>query len=138
MFAGLNVIHIQRDDILAQGVSFSIAEQTDKWSSLDEGRNVEPQFDPAHIEERIDHIVGENQKINLICRFARLRRVKVTYEDLVVSPQREVDKILTAFGMPQAPINFEEVSLRRQSNEANASFIHKYLEISRDILSINN
>ncbi len=140
MFNGLNVIHVVRDDIIGQAVSFSIAEQTHKWSSLDPETNIAPKFDADDIESRIDRIFLENQRIKLLCRFARIDRHVVRYEKLIASPQEGVDILLNNININCISdnfIDFEEVTMERQFDRYNAEFIDNYTKHARAVLKLN-
>lgn len=87
MFPKTYVLHCQRNDTLAQAVSYAIALRTGRWISRQAGNGTQPSelmADPPlkEIERQIDYFHRANLLIRLLCDAHELRRWDIGYERL--------------------------------------------------------
>ena len=134
MFSSIRILHIERNDILAQAASFSIALQTKRWTSADTGIDVAPVYNEADIAHWMERLGNGNKLITQICSLYQLDRFRLTYEDLIDNPVSTLLAIHRWLGLPLLKFDVAKVNLSRQSDEHNESFIDRYRSKStRDI-----
>jgi LPS sulfotransferase NodH len=126
MFPAVFMVHMIRDDLLAQAVSLSIAVQTDRWASFMPGKAIEPRFDAGSIASTIQHYALANAHIQLIAGFADIQRVTVRYEDLVSEPDRCVRTVCEAVGVIFSEHNLPAPPYQRQADDCNDAFIRTF------------
>lgn len=126
MFPSVHVIHVERLDVLAQAVSFSIADQTKRWMSTQEGTGVTPQYDHADIRHRLDGIGFGNKLIRQICSVYGLDTFSTRYEDLMADPVNELNRMHKWLGIPLRRLDLTKARLRKQGNDTNDEFIARF------------
>lgn len=126
MFSSLRIIHMERLDLLAQAVSYSIADQTKKWTSSQPGNDVEPQYNASDITNRINGIGAGNLMIRKLCLAHDLDWIRVVYEDVMESPIAELERIHKWLDLSLLRVNLRRASTRKQSDVTNDDFIARY------------
>lgn len=132
LFSRVDIVHIERDDVLGQAISYCIAEDTSRWSSA---QKVEEEREPEYDHERIRVIMREialaSLRVRLTCEALTLPRIPVLYEDLVadingtvLNLSKELDVHLEADQLPPP-------ALKKQANDINADFRARFL---RDLI----
>lgn len=125
-FGDMRVVHVVREDILSQAISFSIAEQTQRWMSSQEGLNVEPIFDPTDILRRMNGVAVANARIVEVCQIVGLPRLRVSYEEVVADPLRQLGRIAVFLGRDLALGDAPRPDLHKQSDALNAAFREQF------------
>ncbi|MCA0998649.1 Stf0 family sulfotransferase [Alloyangia pacifica] len=133
MFPSVTVLHVQRGDLLAQAVSYSIALQTGQWSSRQDESEVEPVFDPDEILRSIESFQKANLLIDLICRTHGFPCFAVTYEQDTRKPEA-VGQILHRAGLAASGWQPGPPRLAQQRDARNAAFEARFLEEVRKVL----
>lgn len=135
MYAGgLRIIHITRQDLIGQAISYQIASQTLKWTSTQKTEiraDVEVQFDARQVTNMVD---GAQSSANGIAIFAEIfgyPRLSVSYEDLVRNPQRILDQIAGFAGREGEDWPVKPPQIERQSSALNDQFRQLYLTQAR-------
>lgn len=126
MFTSLHVIHVERLDVLAQAVSFSIADQTKRWISVHAGSGDKPRYDPTDIRNRLEGIGSGNKYIRQICAVHDLDTHMTRYEDVVADPVRELNRIHRWLGIPLRRFDLSKSRLKKQADAINADFIEAF------------
>jgi trehalose 2-sulfotransferase len=124
-FGPLRLVHLRRDDLIGQAVSWARAEQTQYWQDGDRPA-AEPRFDLGAIEDLVRTI--EDHDVAWTEWFAAqgVTPYRVTYEEVTADPGRAVQGILDHLdlGLPAgwrpAPRQ------RRQADEVNADWVRRY------------
>ncbi|MFD2845111.1 Stf0 family sulfotransferase [Paracoccus cavernae] len=85
---GMKVIHITREDLIGQAISYQIALQTRKWTSNQAGvgDDVVVQFDARQLTAIIDAIQADNSSIAMFAAAFGYPYLHVSYENLVEDP----------------------------------------------------
>lgn len=122
MFSSTYILHVERADVLAQAISFSIADQTKRWKSSQSGSGAEPTYDYNDIKRRMKGIGSSNASIRKISAALRSHAKNVFYEDIVDNPSDVVAHINTWLGFPADDIDLGETKLRKQADEINVHF----------------
>jgi LPS sulfotransferase NodH len=128
MFPWTKVIHIHRDDLVAQAVSFHIAARTNQWTSRQERNDVPISYDFADIRNRFNGLANDDRRIAQICSALSLEVVHVRYEDLVARPREEIAKILDFFGTKLDAKAVLEPTIEKQADAMNDELAQRFRE----------
>lgn len=137
MYAGgLRIIHITRQDLIGQAISYQIASQTLKWTSEQTGISADAEvcFDAKHLTHLVD---GAQDSANGIAMFAEIfghPRLHVSYEDLVQNPRRILNRIAAFAGQEGENWPLKTPEIERQSSELNEQFRRLYLTQAQQII----
>jgi len=101
MFPEVRVLHVLRQDVLAQAVSYAIALHTRQWTSKHAAEQVGVPFDPKLIEEVAAGFHQANLLIRLICDATGLRRWALAYEQMCHDPAHVASVMIPAGLAPQ-------------------------------------
>lgn len=124
-FGPLRMVHLHRDDVVAQAVSWARAEQTGYWQRGDVSLR-----EPAIDLDQVDELVRTAQAHNAawISWFAEqgVRPHIVTYEALVADPEPTVRTILDYLDV-EVPAAWRPASAHaKQGDEVNAEWVRRY------------
>jgi len=127
-FGRLQFVHLRRQDVVAQAVSWAKAMQTHFWHP---GEAVEPGGrDPHYDEELIGRLVGtiETFEARWATWFAAHSIVpcEVSYEELAADPLSTAHKVLDHLGLRLPPDRHLVVGHRRQADRVNADWAAKF------------
>lgn len=138
MYAGgLRIIHITRQDLIGQAISYQIASQTQKWTSQQAGigADVPVRFNARQVTGLVD---GAQASANGIAIFAEIfghPRLPVSYEDLVQDPHRILNQIAGFAGRAGAEWPVKPPEIERQVSALNEQFRQLYLtQVRQDML----
>lgn len=130
MFRETRLVHMVRQDVVAQAVSFSIAGQTKRWTSRDPGSgNATYSFDD--IERKIAAICESNMKIEALVSIIGLPVFKIGYEELVAEPNRVIREVGGWAGLDLAGWEAGPTRLELQRDELNSEFAARYRATAR-------
>lgn len=127
-YPNLKVIHIHREDIIAQAVSFHIAFQTGKWASFAEGHSEEVVFDYGLVRDLIDEITTGNAAIDILLNVTGHARLKLSYEALLADPEAAVTDALALIGTAPRTAVQPQPRFQRQATGRNAEFRRLFIE----------
>ncbi|WP_319773952.1 Stf0 family sulfotransferase [Breoghania sp.] len=133
MFQSLRIIHIRRQDVLDQAVSFSIAYQTQQWTSRQRSKG-KAKYSYKNIAKLVNQINQANNSIASICSVFSLQRTSVFYEDLIAQPEREVKRVSASLGFEVTDWTPPPPSIDKQANELNREFRERFAADSRSAL----
>jgi len=129
-FSNAKFLHIVREDVISQAVSFSIASQTKQWTSEQKAslaiENVT--YDSEAIESSILGINNSNAKFNLFFDTYKPEKLSISYEELSRNKENELRAVydfLNYFELDTHNFSLES-SIRKQSNELNERFVNKF------------
>ncbi len=112
------LVHITRDDRVAQAISLYRAATTNSWSSLsDHADDIEPPYSFAAIDGYVKALSAWEKNWEILLTTAHLPYATIRYEDLVGSEGPVVDEIARFAGIPQLGPASIAPRLRRQANE---------------------
>ncbi len=113
------VASVIRRNILAQAISFTIAEHTGEWTSFHPSSAVEPSINPERIAELMTDISHLNAEAELFFDLARPRLVRFIYEDVVEHTSQVRDRLEHATGLRAPPRRERTLDVRIQRKEVN-------------------
>lgn len=117
----IHYVHLLRRDLIAQSVSYHIAEQTGQWSSKWEKRD-NPTYDYNSIWNHLQRITHGNVAIQAFIRSRRVDAVTLYYEDLVKNTQFELCRLPCI--STESPL--QRAQLKRQTGELNREFADRF------------
>jgi LPS sulfotransferase NodH len=129
-FGRMGFIYLYREDVLAQAVSWSRAEQTNVWYETIDGRGdqggADPCFDRTQIDELLSAIEEHNRAWQDWFTAADVRPYEVRYEDLERDPRTTTCGVLGYLGLELAPGGAIEVRHRQLADRVNGEWIARY------------
>jgi LPS sulfotransferase NodH len=124
----LRFVWIQREDVVAQAVSFSRAIQTNEWTAGDRRHpSVEPRFDFVHVYRLLGEVRRQNRAWQTWFAANRVRPLQLRYADLVEDMEGVTSRLLASLGIdlphgtvvePQHSKQADERSIRRRHRSA--------------------
>jgi LPS sulfotransferase NodH len=121
----LRFVHLRRNDVVGQAVSWARAEQTGVWQDGDVPSAV-PRFDLGRLEELVDTIDEHNDLWRAWFVDQGVDLVELTYEGVVKRPRHAVSIVLDAIGAP-LPDGWTPASPhRRQADDLNADWLQRF------------
>ncbi|MGW4292603.1 Stf0 family sulfotransferase [Micromonospora chersina] len=125
-------VHLRRDDVLAQAVSWLRAEQTGRWTdtapdAVDAAGPAtgEPRYDPDGIDGLLRTIAAHQAAWNRWFARYGITPHRVRYEDLAADPAGVTRGVLDALGLPSAGVPVRPRHTR-QADALNAEWIARH------------
>lgn len=134
MFAGFRVVHIWRQDLVGQAVSFAIADQTKSWTSRQEptGRSDgRIAVAPAQIEQMIQAIQQQNNRIAAILATLGIGGPTVSYEELTANPAQAMRRVCTMLGVELGAWEPRAPRIEKQADALNERLVAEYRALAR-------
>lgn len=122
-------LFLNRVDKLAQAISRTIAQQSNRWawdSPVDfaDDRLV---YAPEHITLQLCEVTVLNLSFEQFFGLNGIMPITVEYERLVAAPQRELDEIARRLGLPGLIMDPGRLRYRRQANHINQAWRSRFL-----------
>jgi trehalose 2-sulfotransferase len=125
VFPGSLFIHIRRDNVVAQAVSFSIAAQTKRWSAPAKSAAPAPPepkelvFDPVDIARHVRNIMQTDALFSVYFELHDIDPIAFSYEEIVRQPTIVRSRLEERLGMPLVPIAEQVLGLTKQGDALN-------------------
>jgi LPS sulfotransferase NodH len=129
LFRNTKYVRIERRDLLAQAVSYSIAFQTRQFNSRQSRRDLLPEFDALDIQKRLAAIVQQNAMVAEFFGSLNLPVFRAVYETLLSNRSRVLDRLAEFLGVEALLIDDAEIILERQRTEINDEFENRFKEL---------
>ena len=141
-FGHTRFVYLQRDDVLAQAVSWHRAEQTNVWFETDQAESEQPEQEPRFDFDQICKLVQVIDEHNAAWRawFASvgIQPYLVRYEDLAADPVGETCGILDFLKLELPPGREIQTRHRRLADDLNAQWIDRYCAKQAERLSVSS
>ena len=122
------IVHVSRESVEKQAISYEVAHQSKQWTSSDEEQlNAEYNFNS--IKKRMYQITEDNLAIEAFLKNKKLPYSKVIYEGFIENKQRIIENTLDI-----KIDDFKESKMKKQSINQKAEFLKKF---RRDLLTQN-
>lgn len=118
---------IERDDTLAQAVSWAIAMQTGQWKSTQDSSDGPVEYDFEAIDTRIDSILSENAAFRAFFARNDCDVEFVRYEHLRSKPAEVIRQLATKLGLESIDYREDQISIAPQRSPMNAEWKARYL-----------
>ena len=129
-FGHTRFVHLRRDDVLAQAVSWHRAEQTNVWQETDREEakqpEREPRFDFDAIRDLVQTIDGHNSAWRAWFAAVGIQPHEARYEDLDADPVGVTRELLDFLGLKLPPGRQIRPRNRRLADELNARWLDRY------------
>jgi LPS sulfotransferase NodH len=124
-------IHITREDILAQAVSYAMAHQTRNWSSL-QAPLCKPEYDAEMINRAIDDILKQESHWKKFFTLNGISPIEVRYDDLVANSNQVCHYICKAMNVEtDYTFDLDQTDIAQQSGELNREWIDRFRKEKR-------
>ena len=125
---GIKLINIHREDLVAQAVSRSIALQTKKWKSSQDGlEGVEVEFRSKQIMAAMTAALASNEAMSAIASIAGLDICRTTYEEVTTKPIDAIRRIGAFTGVDlERWVPPEATLMQRQSDDTNIRYAEMF------------
>lgn len=122
------VVLVRRKDVVGQAISFLIAEQTQRWTALQEGnKSVDIKYDGARILNHLRSMYNSYAMLDQVVALAGLPTYTITYEDFIDRPNGVLaDLGIGLTGQALLP-RMENLKLSLQRNDLNQEFRLRFL-----------
>ena len=127
-FDKVHWVAVQREDTLAQAISFSIAAQTRQWTSNDAPASADPVYDYEDISQRIEMLCDEEDRLSAFSSMHGIDPIRVTYEGLTADFKGSVRSIASKMGFESVSFDEGMLTMRPQSNGRNEEFRARFTE----------
>jgi LPS sulfotransferase NodH len=126
-FPNVHHVYITRADRVRQAVSFAIATQTEKWSSLQEANGAQAVYSAAEIDSFVEWIEREEAAWERYLAKSGAPVCRIVYEDLVAGLEGAVLEVMRFLGI-ELPAGFEvpAPTLARQAGALNDDWVARY------------
>ena len=129
-FGHTGFVHLYRDDVLAQAVSWHRAEQTNVWHRTDQAESEQPEQEPCFDFDEIRQLVRTIDEHNSAWRAwftsIGIRPHAVRYEDLDADPVGVANEVLDFLGLELPSGREIKARHRRLADALNAQWIERY------------
>jgi trehalose 2-sulfotransferase len=126
-FNDVRWVVIEREDLLSQAVSFSIADQTKQWHSFDRGKAVDPVYNFQDIRRRLRGFALSNIANNMFCTVFDIRPYRIVYEEFARDPVAGARALAGYLGVDDVTIDSEVLQMKRQRTSFSAEFRRRFL-----------
>lgn len=133
-FPDVRWLVVQRNDILAQAVSFEIASQTRRWESFAEQTEVKPQYDFERIRYKVQALSLQNAAIRAFCSAFGIRPCWVNYEEFSASPVEATNRLAASLGKEGARVDESLLRRQKQRDAINMTFQDRFTDEYRSWL----
>jgi LPS sulfotransferase NodH len=137
IFSEGKAIWSRRSDLIAQSISFFIAEKTGRWASYQEG-GVMPlsgeDYDFSQISYFYDLVSDQERRLIDFIAANRISCLDINYERLCFDPMSAMSLISSHLEIGELKPDFASVKTARQSGELNLYFAERF---SVDLLNVN-
>ena len=127
-FDKVHWLMVQRDDTLAQAISFSIAAQTRQWTSNAAPTSADPVYNFEDIKRRIEMLCDEQAQLNAFCATRGIAPIRATYEEFTADSKGSVLRIAGQMGIEGLSLDESLLTLRPQSDGTNEEFRARFIE----------
>ena len=118
-------MHLRREDVVGQAVSWARAEQTGYWQQGDVP-SADPHFDLEQVNDLVQTVQEDNAAWSTWFSKQGAKPYVVTYEDVVADPRRAVQGILNRLEVEKPSGWRPNAPHRRQADEVNAEWVRRY------------
>ena len=119
-------IFVDRQNLIAQAISFARASQTQIWNSLNT-QAIHPVYEFERIRASMSHIQAEVANWKMYFERREISPLRVRYEDLILDVDRGVKRVMDLLMVSDdEPFEFAVPTLERQGDHVNTEWIERY------------
>jgi LPS sulfotransferase NodH len=121
----LRLVHLKREDVVGQAVSWARAEQTGCWQRGDLS-SAEPDLDIDQVDSLARTIAAHNAGWTAWFAEQGVKPYVVSYEEVVADPGTSVQRILRHLGLETPPGWKPQSTHEKQADALSADWVHRY------------
>ena len=130
MFPAVKIIHIRREDLIAQAVSLHFALQTGQWTSqqsITQSGTDPIEYDFQSLLSKFDAIIKSNELIDRVCSASGFPRQTVIYEQLVSQPEKVLADLGSFLNLPpEFTLPKKETVLQKQTSPEKTEITNQF------------
>lgn len=127
-FANINWIFVQRIDVLAQAVSYSIAQQTQQWVSAKAKTDTLPEYRFDELEGLLYEFSETYAAITARLGISGISPYHITYEQFRSDPQGEIVRLAQYLGVQRPTIDTKKLRMEKQASDLNRQFRDRFVK----------
>ncbi|THD35560.1 MAG: hypothetical protein E7773_10620 [Sphingomonas sp.] len=121
----LSFVHIRRDDLLGQAISFARAAQTARFVS-DQAERRAAGYDRRAIDSALITLARGQARWEIWFARHGIAPLRVSYEQVIADPADTVARIAALVGVEGARIDLAQVTAQRMSDDTSDEWRHRY------------
>jgi trehalose 2-sulfotransferase len=126
-FSNIHWLLVQRNDVLSQAISFSIAAQTNQWTAGKKSGNEQATYNFSDIKRRVEKLTDAYAQMNAFCAMLGIEPHRVIYEDFIRDPQRYTRDIAAAMNINEIEFDESRLTMRVQRDDTNRRFKEQFI-----------
>lgn len=128
MYPSVRIIHITRRDVVAQAVSYLIADQTKKWTSKHEGiEGCKPKYNYRDLRRLVEDSLMSELHVRTIASLFNAPYLNVTYEVVSRRPKAVMERIGKFSNLDLSGWQPQGLQIERQAGDINQQFAKQYV-----------
>lgn len=127
-FSNIHWLMVQRNDVLSQAISFSIAAQSKQWTSDQAAAPREVIYNFDDITGRVKQLSAAYSRMNEFFALNDIRPQRVIYEDFISDPKQHVRQIAATMGLTDLEFDEALLKLSAQRDARNGDFRERFIE----------
>jgi len=128
VFPNTRWLYVYREDLLSQAISFSIAEQTGSWNSVDADVKGEPAFDAEDIHAKLLAVSERKQLTELFFATNGIEPLRISYENFLKDADATIKQIGDWCGVAVEGVDKNALQLRKQGGANNRAYRDAFIE----------
>lgn len=126
-FANVKWIFVQRVDVVAQAVSYSIAQQTQQWVSLKNQEDTQPEYRFNELESLLYEFSDTYAAIMALLGSSGISPYHLTYEQFRSDPEVETVRLAQYLGVKRPTIDTKKLRMEKQASDLNRQFCDRFV-----------
>ena len=127
-FANVKWIFVQRVDVLSQAVSYSIAQQTQQWVSVEHQTGAQPEYRFDELKSLLYKFSDTYAAITALLGAEGISPYHLTYEQFRSDPQGETVRLAQYLGVERPTIDTEKLRMEKQASDLNREFCDRFVK----------
>ena len=127
-FKDIRWVMVRRKDILAQAISFSIANQTKQWSSKMQGKGQMVEYRFEDIQKRLKGLSRAYDAMNAFCSLQDIEPYRIDYDDFVANPRKGGAQLASYLGVTRVVFDEAVLTMREQRKNMNQEFRDNFVK----------
>lgn len=128
----VHFVHIERDDVVAQAVSHTIAMQTGQWSSASGGPAGEPEYSADAVARSLLHVLDGRAHWTRWFAEQGIEPLRFSYEQVAADYERSMRAVLAMLG--EDPAEIPPPQVQRQAGARNREWAERFTAERPDLV----
>lgn len=128
IYPNVNWLYVYREDLLSQAISFSIAEQTGAWNTVDGDAGGEASFDAEDIKAKLLAVNERKQLTELFFATNGIEPLRISYEAFLKDTDAMVAQIGDWCGVAVKEIDKDVLHLKKQGGVRSRAYKEAFIK----------